>query len=372
MNDPLRDIKRQTALISQSTAAYNSMFGDLVKSTSAITSLQDTLAKQFLQDRELFTATSAILSQARAIKAVTSNFDDLTRANERLTSIVSAACIADSSLSKVFADHNAMRSSIAEIASQSSVRNLLSSLVTTRLLNTSLTSQYRLLHLETVSFGNKIDASTLFANDLASQLGKLTRSYRDLVDCIPAIPEAYVPFITTNAPVEYSLELDVLEKISVDEDDGDETALQFPSVDEELAAFDKKLLILINGARQSLASDNPDRPRHVTTSVRELFTAILHRLAPDEEIRAWSTDKDHYRENRPTRRARLLYICRQFSCDPLSKFVENDAKAALTLVESLNEGTHVVESKLTTRQLEAIVYRMESLALFLIKVSKGK
>jgi hypothetical protein len=96
----------------------------------------------------------------------------------------------------------------------------------------------------------------------------------------------------------------------------------------------------------------------------------VHRLAPDDEIKAWSTDREHYHDSRPTRRARLLYICRRFSCDPLTKFVENDVKAALTLVESLNAGTHVVESKLTTSQLEAIVYRMESLALFLLKVSK--
>lgn len=372
MDDAIRAIQKQATLISQSTAAYSSLLADLTQSTSAITSLQDTLTKQFQRDRELFGATSAILSQARLASAVTSNFDDLTRVNAKLTSLVTAASITDSSLSKVFADHNVMRDSIAAIASHSSVTNLLSSLDTTRLLHTSLNSQYRLLQLEAVSFGSRIDASALFANDLTSQFGKLTRSYRDLVDCIPAIPEAYVPFVTTHAPVEYSRELDVLEVISVDDVKGEKEVVGLPSVDDELAIFDDKLLILINGARQSLTSDNPDRPRHVTTSVRELFTHILHRLAPDDDIKAWSTDDEHYYNNRPTRRARLLYICRKFSCDPLTKFVENDVKAALTLVDSLNAGTHVVESKLTTSQLEAIVYRMESLALFLLKVSVGE
>ncbi len=356
-------------MISQSTAAYRNVLADLTKSTSAITSLQGALANQFERDRNLCGATSAILSQARPISAVTSNFDDLARANAKLTSLVSAANIADSSLSKVFADHNAMRSSIAAIASQPSVTNLLSSLDTTRLLHTSLSSQYRLLSLEAVSFGRRIDASALFANDLTLQFAKLTRSYRELVDWIPAIPEAHVPFVATHAPIEYSLELEVLEQISV-ADGEDEAVAELPSVDDELAAFDAKLLILINGARQSLKSDNPDRTRHVTTSVRELFTHILHRLAPDDEIKAWSTEGDHYHDSRPTRRARLLYICRKFSCDPLTKFVEDDVKAALTMVDSLNAGTHVVESKLTTSQLEAIVYRMECLALFLLKVSK--
>lgn len=372
MDDAIRAIQKQAALISQSTAAYNRVLADLTKSTSAITSLQDSLAKHFQRDRELFGATSAILSQARLLSAVTSNFDDLTRVNTKLTSLVSAASIADSSLSKVFADHNAMRSSIEAIAAQSSVSHLLSSLDTTRLLHTSLHSQFRLLQLEAVPFGNKIDASALFANDLTARFGKLTRSYRDLIECIPTIPEAQIPFVTTHAPFEYSRELDVLEQISVDAASEDEDIAELPSIDDELAAFDDRLLILIEGARHSLASDNPDRSRHVTTSVRELFTQLIHRLAPDNEVKAWSTDGEHYHDNRPTRRARLLYICRNFACDPLTKFVENDVKAALTLVESLNAGTHVVESKLTTSQLEAIVYRMESLALFLLKVSKGE
>jgi hypothetical protein len=69
--------------------------------------LQDTLANQFQRDRELFGTNSAILSQARLVSAVTSNFEDLSCANTKLTSLVSAASVADSTLSKAFADHNA-------------------------------------------------------------------------------------------------------------------------------------------------------------------------------------------------------------------------------------------------------------------------
>ncbi len=370
MDDAILALQKKMALISQSTSAYNNVFADLAKSTSAITSLQSTLAKQFECDRALFGNTSAILSQTRLISDVTSNFRDLSRANVSLTSLVSAASVTDSALSKVFADHSALRSSIAAIASQSSVTNLLSSLDTMGLLHTSLSSQCRLLNLEAASFGSRIEASKLFANDLTSTFSKFTRSYRDLVECIPAIPNTHIPFVAKYSPIEYSLEVDVLEQISVDDED-DEESTGLPSVDDELAVFDDKLLNLINGARESLASDNPDRARHVTTSVRELFTHILHGLAPNDEIKAWSKDDEHYHNNRPTRRARLLYICRKFSCDPLTKFVENDVQAALTLVDSLSAGTHVVQSKLTERQLGAIVYRMESLVLFLLKVSKG-
>lgn len=326
------------------------------------------IQRQFELDRTLFNATSTALASTRLIDA-TSNFHDLASINTRLTDLVSAATLADTQLSSIFAEHNSIRTSIEAIASQSTVSNLLSSLDSTRLLHTSLDAQRRLLDLESNSFGKLIDASSFLTNDLASTFGKFTRSYRNVVEAFPAIPEPQIPFIAKYAPIEYSLEIDVLERISVDDDI--EELDELPEIDEELLAFDGRMLNLLNGARQSLQSDNPDRARHVTTSVRELFTHILHGLAPDDEIRKWTTDESHFYNNRPTRRARLLYICREFSCDPLTKFVEDDVRAALTLIGSLNAGTHVVESKLTYPQLEAVVYRVESLALFLLKISRN-
>lgn len=368
MHDAFRQLNNISRDISRSFSVYSDWASQLQQSTSAITSLQDLFSKQFAFDRNLFSAANSALMQARLAKLTTSNYRDLALANESLTKLVSSAAITDSALSKVFAEHNALRASLSSIASQSSITSLLSSLDTTRLLHTSLNSQCRLLALEATSFGRLLGASNTLANDLTSTFSKLTRSYREVIECFPSIPEPLVPFIAKYSPIEYSLEMDVLERISVDRD---EKVEGLPSVDDELASFDDRLLILINGARKSLRSDNPDRARHVTTSIRELFTHILHGLAPDVEMTKWSTDESHFHNNRPTRRARLLYICRKFSCDPLTKFVEDDVRAALTLVDSLNAGTHVVQSKLTEFQLEAIVYRMEALAFFLLKISRG-
>lgn len=373
MSDPFRDIQKQLGMISQATNSYNSLFKDLKKANSFGTAFQSSLLSQFDSELGLFRSTSSILSQFKTDSEVTSNFRDLTRVNSELTKLVSTASIADSSLSKIFADHNSLRSSIPLIASEPSVTHLLSSMDTTRLLHTSLASQFRLLSLEAASIGSCIDASAYIANDLTSTFSKFTSSYRELIECIPNIPEHQIPFIAKHSPAEYLLEINVLEQISVEDIEENEDTDGWgclPSVDEELESFDDRLLILLNGARESLNSDNPDRARHVTTSVRELFTQILHGLAPDDKIRAWSGDKDHFHNGRPTRRARLLYICRDLSCKPLEKFVENDVQAALTLVDSLNAGTHVVESKLTEHQLKAIVHRMESLVLYLINVSK--
>lgn len=369
MHNILRQLEKISRDMSRSLSVFDDFASQLRASTSIITALQVPLARQHEFVRNLFGTTASVLSQARLAKLTTSNFRDLSLANRRLTELVSHAAITDSALSKVFAEHNALRASFESIASQSSITGLLSSLETTRLLHTSLSSQCRLLRLEGNSFGWLIDAPKLFANDLTATFSKLTRSYREVIECFPNIPEARVPFIAKFCPIEYSLEIDVLERISV-EGDEDIDVEGLPSIDDELALFDNQLLILVKGARESLKCDNPDRARHVTTSVRELFTHIVHRLAPDDEIKKWSSDDHHYHNNRPTRRARLLYICRKFSCDPLTKFVEDDVRAVITFIDSLNAGTHVVRSKLTEFQLEAIVYRMECLALFLLKCSR--
>ncbi|MCT0217842.1 hypothetical protein KQ304_02340 [Synechococcus sp. CS-1329] len=346
------------------------MTSQILKSASMSRALQESLAAQRTMDRSLIASAASTLATFR-LPDLTSNYGELLSANKVLSQYVSQASIAESTLSKVFAEHNSLRKSLESITSLSTTRDLLSSLDTTRLLHTSLSSQYRLLDLESQKFGSMIGASNVWANDLAATFGKFTSSYRDVVDAITVVPQNIGPLIATYAPIEYSLELDVIERVTIEsEDEPNYDAL--PSLDEELATFDDRLLILLNGARDSLNSSNPDKTRHVTTSVRELFTHIIHGLAPDDDIKKWSTNETHYHDNRPTRRARLLYICRTFSCDPLTKFIEDDVRAALSLVDSLNAGTHVVQSKLTHSQLQAVVYRMESLALFLLKVSRGQ
>ena len=173
-----------------------------------------------------------------------------------------------------------------KIASQSAVKDLLSSLDTTRLLHTSLSSQYRLLDFETHSIGKLLGTNSILANELTSTFSKFTRSYRDVIECIPKLLDLQIATIAKISPIEYSLELNVLEHISVEDEEAHENEpCGLPDVDEELASFDSRLLALINGARQSLESDNPDRARHVTTSVRELFMQLLHGLAPDAEIK---------------------------------------------------------------------------------------
>jgi hypothetical protein len=327
------------------------------------------------QLRTIVTDYKAIDSASFALRNLklpdyTMRIGDLASVNKSIAEIANRTSIANSTISNIYAEHSSLRKSIESISAAHSTSRLFASLDTTRLLQTSLSSQVRLLELGRNTLGSRIGATTALTNDIAAKLSNLTGSYRSVIDSLAEFPRDNVPFISIYTPKEYACELDVIQGISVPADEEYEAEPLSP-IAYELESYDDRLCALLEGARQSLNSENPEKARHVTTSVRELFTHVLHGLAPDGEVQIWTSDDSHYHNGRPTRRARLLYICRVFSCDPLTEFVQDDVRAALSLIDSLHEGTHAIQSKLTQRQLEAIVLRMESLVLFLLKVSRG-
>jgi hypothetical protein len=208
------------------------------------------------------------------------------------------------------------------------------------------------------------------------------------------MPYELASFVTTYAPLEYYHQIRLIESITIEEKEVESFDKDYideiisepvpsaneilekdeivykpvPSADEILENYDPRLCRLLQGARYSLASDNPDRVRHVTTSIRELFTHVLHTLAPDNEIRKWSTEDQYFHNNRPTRRARISYIYRNINSDPCKKFVKHDIETFLSLFDVFNGDTHSLEPRLAENQLEAIVWRVESLLIFLLQM----
>ena len=77
-----------------------------------------------------------------------------------------------------------------------------------------------------------------------------------------------------------------------------------------LQTLDPGLATPYRGARDALRSGNPDRSRHILTSLRELWNHVLRRIAPDDLVLAWIRGGDHHllHEGRPTRKARALYV----------------------------------------------------------------
>lgn len=265
----------------------------------------------------------------------------------------------------------------SKLALDQSVMASLAKLDVSRSLAASLAAQETLVSMRGLQVGGLIGADATFRRSTAAHFGQVTRSYSALMTEIASqtTRTAHGSVIASAAPIDYYRHVNTLQSVTATGPDvftseTVEAAVDAgsPSVDELLSRFDGRLLPLLVGARQALEGGNTDRPRHVTTSLRELFTQVLHSLAPDDAVVSWgkATEAD---AARPTRRARLLYICRDIDDGPLVDFVKADVSAALALVDSLNAGTHTVQSRLTDDQLRAQVARMESLLCMLLQLA---
>lgn len=146
--------------------------------------------------------------------------------------------------------------------------------------------------------------------------------------------------------------------------------LNKPHMDKIITSVDERLIPLYQGAINAIASDNIDNVRHATTSLRELVTQILHKLAPDEDFFDWDKDNLYRYDGRPTRKGRLLYICRNINSDSFATFVDRDVAGALSFLDLLQKGTHAIEKPYDERQMKALLIRFEHLIDFIIRISE--
>jgi len=145
------------------------------------------------------------------------------------------------------------------------------------------------------------------------------------------------------------------------------------ALEEFLLALHPGLLNIVEGARQALNSSNPDRVRHFTTSLRELFTHVLHELAPDHRVSAWSNSPANYDEKgRLKRRARLRYICRNAKEDRSPVSIEARITETLKLVDLFHRGTHGLEPKFSLGELSQLGGRMVDTLAFLYEMNGSR
>lgn len=227
-------------------------------------------------------------------------------------------------------------------------------------------------------------------SQVRSTITDLSRAFTDHLQGFRAGADFFaVPQVVAQAPPRElflgAYSLDVVAPVEWDEEDegapagaaalaeiGDECASELlGSVPDILASLDQAFVQLWEGARDALESDNPDRIRHFATSFRDLFTHVLHRLAPTDSIRAWSKSKDDFDNDKPTRRARLRYVCRNVEGGHYRKFVALDIDAGLQLLQLFQQGTHELQSSLTASQLAVMRLRMEAMLIFLIDVARS-
>jgi hypothetical protein len=252
-----------------------------------------------------------------------------------------------------------------------------------KLSEVSALAQASLSRLPWEQIGNSLQVQDALRSVLQNSFLGLASSYSEFFDSIGRQPAAIVslPPIATELPtVEFFNGVDLLEAVTLQPDEAIEfieekhlfkNGIQAETNDRLnalLEELNEELVKALLGARHSLTSDNPDRVRHFAISLRELFGHVLHALAPDNEIRIWSSLPDHYYNSKPTRKARLLYICRTLNHGPFTKFVEKDIEAVLEFLQLFQRGTHEITVPYTNEQLIAMLVRMESTLRYLLEI----
>jgi len=235
------------------------------------------------------------------------------------------------------------------------------------------------------SIGDLVGETGALSRELSSHVMSVSSAYSDLVNRIHAERVRLLdlsPVTLAHPPVEVFNVVELAQSVTeiepeaeVEEVENDVrqsvTETVGPSLEVAIASVNPEMKNLWEGARQALTSANPDRKRHFAASLRELLTRILHALSPDDRVRQWNSDPSLYDKNRPTRRARLLYICRGINQEDFTTFVKKDVEALLAFIDLFQQGTHDVVPPFNEEQLQAMLHRTEAAVLFLINISRN-
>ncbi|MCB5266340.1 MAG: hypothetical protein LHW41_08905 [Candidatus Cloacimonetes bacterium] len=214
----------------------------------------------------------------------------------------------------------------------------------------------------------------------AASYGSLAESLREISD-ITRLPAFVLPGATREIYTT-SFALETLRPWDERDEDEAETEIQLVAEAELetsgcialLQQVDPGLARPYIGARDALYGNNTDRARHILSSLRELWNHLLRRLAPNDLVAAWipgiANQKDLLHEGKPTRRARVLYVCRELNSDPLTDFLLHDTRALVKLIELFNR-VHELETELTDEQLRAIVLKTDSWLMYVLQIAAG-
>lgn len=250
----------------------------------------------------------------------------------------------------------------------------------------STLSQTILSQISCTQMGDALNMQHVVNKRLQDTLLDFSKSYSGLFQSLQEQPSimTMLPLVISKLPaVEFFNGVRVIDAITFTDKRDVELEEQKQQATEEvrretgeslevlLKGLNPEFIIPLQGARQSVDSNNPDHIRHFATSMRELFTQVLHTLAPDDKIKDWTQDPRYYENNRPIRRVRLLYICRLVNHPPFLKFVEKDIDTTLEFLQLFQQGTHEVISKYTDYQLRLMLVRMESTIRFLLEVPRA-
>ena len=214
-------------------------------------------------------------------------------------------------------------------------------------------------------------------SDLMRDYEGLANSFQDILSVFE-FPKFVLPWATRGVYTAANA-LELLQPIEDTEDDSAtevdprvEIGVGEGNLVELLGDLDPSLVQVYTGAYQALQGDNPDRQRHVLTSLRTLWDEVFRLLAPIGDVLTWVssrglTDQDYLYEGKPTRRAKLEYVLRYISAKPLSKFVKADIEAEIRL-RNLYDRIHRAKPGINEHQLCAIVLNSKTSLEYFISV----
>lgn len=251
---------------------------------------------------------------------------------------------------------------------------------TTRISNLT---QSLLLKVDLEAVINSLQLNSNSINPIYKKFLNLSNSYSSLTESANKVileKPGFIKVISELPALEVLNSLDILETLSVNNtEDNFEAEKHF--IRNEVIVEGRIEEILTNtgsgdliqmweGAKAVLNStNNPDYARHFITSLRELLTHFIQRLAPDKEICKWTSSPDDFHDKRPKRRTRLNFICRSINHDNFSNFLKKDIDSTLELIDLFQRGTHKVGSPYTRNQLIALKAKFEGIILFLSETS---
>ncbi|OXR48559.1 hypothetical protein PuT2_11330 [Pusillimonas sp. T2] len=216
--------------------------------------------------------------------------------------------------------------------------------------------------------------------DCIAQLGKLASAHKTLLESQTKAGRPLPDFVLPGATRELYLSAAILESISEQNGPPDQIQQVHDRVDGSDETEALKLLRTVApdlckaylGAKHALGSSSPDKARHMLTSLREVWNHLLRRLAPSDDVLAWIQRTTHKKQglihnDKPTRRAQGLYICRGFECSPLREFVLLDISSLTKMIDLLNR-LHEPDPSINDTELHAVMAKSDSALGFILKL----
>lgn len=348
------------------------------------------IANRSLMDSALIAAKElgpgiAALKDTAALSSITATIGLANLANESISKLSISSSIKEmiSESSKISADWRKTFEAVMDYKPSASFESAIKGIQSqiSRISEISLLGEKSLFKIHSNNIASLLSPSLSIRDSLIGRNLDFVDSYKVLFQSLSDKSVNYLslaPAVSTLPPIEFYQNNRFLETISVPKKDSAAEArfnkeLSAKAEDELenlLNLVDPTLIKPWRGALAALNPKNPDAVRHFSISMRELLTAIIHKLSPDDKVKAWTSKAEHYHDNRPTRKARLLYICRNANHAPFNTFLEKDIDTLLACNDIFQEGTHAIDAPLSTYILKELRNRAGSSFRLLLRIWK--